>query len=439
MGRLKSHTATVGAVFWIGVIWLAIAALQRVASPATASSSGRAQQLLHYGFHWPILFDTPLSGQNLRRGDPIFYADGDQWIQVGYVEGVSPEAELARILWYHSSLDPRQFELHCYQNHGKLNDVLEVLLPPEKRQRIQDKLSLAMREHGSEVAAAFRPVIEQSLRESAPLLESALKQSLRDHEDEFKQIGERWEREIVKARLVPLLRREVLPSVRAHAEPLAQQIGRELWDRASLWRFGWRAIYDKSPLPDRDLLKREWERFVEKEVIPVFESHTDDIIDAQKKIVLEILENKPLRAELEVVLKEVASDREFQSLLNRIVRESVIDNQHLTEVWTRNLKSEQAQAAVRIAGERMEPIVRQIGDDLFGTREGGIDPDFARVLRNQILGKDKRWVVATAAINNQQNATTDAVGSAQPWPQLQPGRQRTRYPLVNLAGPDAER
>ncbi len=30
---------------------------------------------------------------------------------------------------------------------------------------------------------------------------------------------------------------------------------------------------------------------------------------------------------------------------------------------------------------------------LFGTRETGISPEFARVLRSQILGKDRRWLV----------------------------------------------
>ena len=60
-------------------------------------------------------------------------------------------------------------------------------------------------------------------------------------------------------------------------------------------------------------------------------------------------------------------------------------------MWT----SDDARAALDMAGDRLEPVVRSIGDDLFGTREEGITPSFARVLRNQILGKDRRWIVAT--------------------------------------------
>ncbi len=47
-----------------------------------------------------------------------------------------------------------------------------------------------------------------------------------------------------------------------------------------------------------------------------------------------------------------------------------------------------------MAGDRIEPVVRKIGDDLFGSEDLGIDPNFARVLRSQILRKDRRWIVA---------------------------------------------
>ena len=50
--------------------------------------------------------------------------------------------------------------------------------------------------------------------------------------------------------------------------------------------------------------------------------------------------------------------------------------------------------AFDIAGDRLEPVVRQIGDEIFGSEKDGINPDFARVLRSQILRKDRRWIVA---------------------------------------------
>ena len=45
----------------------------------------------------------------------------------------------------------------------------------------------------------------------------------------------------------------------------------------------------------------------------------------------------------------------------------------------------------------MEPVVRQIGDMIFGSREQGITVEFSRVLRSQILTKDRRWFVMVPA------------------------------------------
>jgi hypothetical protein len=62
-------------------------------------------------------------------------------------------------------------------------------------------------------------------------------------------------------------------------------------------------------------------------------------------------------------------------------------------------------------------VIRQIGEDLIGTEESGINPDFARVLRNQILGKDRTWMVAVPSQDS---------GSAR----VRPANQWMPYPLV---------
>ncbi len=420
----RIHTVVIGVVFWGGCVVLLATAWQRSAATATADTAPFTQ-LVDYALTQPVRLPAQLPAQPVRRGDPIFFESAQGWIQTGYLDRVDATAGTAQVVWYEPAIDPHQCRMDYYRNRGKFDDVLETLLPPEKRRRIQDRLSQTFREHGDEVTAAFRPVIEKSLKESAPVLEDALKASIERHEDEFKQIGKRWENDILKQRIVPLLRAEVLPTIREHGEPVAQDIGRELWDRASIWRFGWRALYDKSPLPEKDLLKGEWERFVEQEAIPVFEDRMDDILDAQKKIFVEVSQNDRIRDEFEAVFKEMAGDPQFQDLLKAVVRESVIDNKQLHAIWTANFKSDQAQSAIRLAGERLEPIVREIGDDLFGTKESGIDPDFARVLRNQILGKDKRWIIASPT------QTPAPAGSPL---MIHAGAGSSRFPLVIMAG-----
>jgi hypothetical protein len=169
--------------------------------------------------------------------------------------------------------------------------------------------------------------------------------------------------------------------------------GREIWYRASLWRFGWRFAYDRAPLPERNLTEREWQRFVEEEAMPVLEDHLDDWIRLQQQILVEVAQNPEVRRVMRNTVSQVLQDPELQELAWEIVRETVVDNARLREVFDAHWNSPDAQQAFQLAGRRLSPTVERIGGILLGTPEEGISPEFARVLRSQILGKDQRWFV----------------------------------------------
>jgi hypothetical protein len=290
------------------------------------------------------------------------------------------------------------------------------MLPPAKRLQIQQRLAAAMSAHGDELSAAFVPLVQTSLRRSLPVIEEEFRRAVARHRGEIDELGLRWNDEVVKERLIPLARREILPIVRDHGEPTAERIGRELWDRASLWRFGWRAAYDKSPLPRKDLVRDEWRRFVDEEAVPVFESRMDDIVVSIQRIVGDVAANDAVRAELADAAGGIAADPEARQLVRDILKETLVENERLQEVWGSVWTSDEARRALDLAGDRLEPVVRQIGDDLFGNREQGINPDFARVLRNQILGKDRRWIVLTPTSGTPSMSAIDVADESMPYP-----------------------
>src|SRR3712207_6871389 len=41
--------------------------------------------------------------------------------------------------------------------------------------------------------------------------------------------------------------------------------------------------YDRSVLPKKDLFRHRWDEFVEQDVVPTLQSHTGEILAAQKK------------------------------------------------------------------------------------------------------------------------------------------------------------
>lgn len=434
---------TVGGFVWIAI---AMASLWGLSAPASNRASGDSSdpdtagaaastsppaQLWSYWTARRTTFPLQVPELPLRDGDPVFLMGTDgQWHEVGFVASTdsSRRATKAMVVWYDDEFNSADYRLVYYQNRGKFGDIVKMLLPPEKRTRLEALIRKAIDNHADEITEAMKPIVTKSLRESLPVVEQAFKDSLDRHRDELEALGERYEQTVLRERLVPMVKDEVLPIIKKHGEPVAKTIGRELWDRASLWRFGWRALYDKSPLPERDLLKREWERFVDEEAIPVFEKHTPSLIEAQKNIFVDLSKNENIRDEFSDIIQLIVKDKELQRLLTAMMREAIVENEELRKVWMDNWQSTEAKAALKLAGDRLEPLVREIGDELFGTREDGISPSFARVLRNQILGKDKRWLIAEKLADGQ-----TPIDRSQPQP-LIPASDWQPYPLVIMAG-----
>ncbi len=406
MSNPRRWAVLVGLLFWV-VLPTGLWAVVRSDRKAKSAERPSVQwQLWDYWTTPTQRLELKLPQVPARDGDPIFYQHANgEWSQVGFLTSTDSRqlANNATASWYSKDVDPFECRIEYHQNRGKFGDVVQMLLPPDKRHQLEVLIRKAVDENSSQITAALKPIIAKSLRESLPTIERGLKQSMHRHRDEIRLLGERYKQTVLKERLVPLVRDEVMPIVKENAEPLATQIGRELWNRASLWRFGWRALYDSAPLTNRDLLKREFDRFVKDEAIPVLESHTEDFLKVQRDIFVALFNNTRIRTELSDVAQDISNDQELRELISAMLRETFVDNPELRQVWTNNWTGAEAQAALKLAGERLEPVVRAIGDEIFGTRDGGISPSFARVLRNQILGKDKRWLVAIDSATNTSN------------------------------------
>lgn len=410
-----------GMLFWAGVLVCAYVAAQPDSSIEAPSA---ASQLREFYLRSPERIEATDVSRRLRVGDPVYWQDTDQqWHQVGHVESLDDLKEIsATIVWYGDE-SPSGFELVSHRNSGRLDDTIATMLPPEKRKQIQQRITRVLQQHGQELTRAFTPLVQDSLQRSMPIIEEEFRRAVDRRRAEVDKLAARWNDEVVSERLIPLAQQEILPIVREHGEPTADQIGRELWNRASIWRFGWRIVYDRSPLPERNLTQEEWDRFVEEEAVPVFEDYMDEIVVTVQRILSDVAANRAVRRELADVATDLAADPEARELIRQILREALVDNERLKQVWRDVWNSQQAHDVLTMASDRLEPVIRGIGDDLFGTEEEGIDPNFARVLRNQILRKDLRWIVAVP----KQTADGFHVSVIRPAESFQP------YPVVYTA------
>ena len=354
--------------------------------------------------------------------DPVFQLlDDGSYRQVGILNnidgGTSRDASWQKEFEFEifrNALNrcPDGYELHYHRTSLSLDSVVRTLAPKERQDEIKEYLAQEWQKNKQQLLLELRPVISEGIRTALKAVEQELPDILKAHRSEFEAIGDRYETEILKEDLVPLVRKEILPIVQAEATPVVEDVGRDLWKRVSLWGFAWRYVFDQSPLPKKDRVKGEFQRFVREEAIPELESRTDQFIKVTERIVRRSMDNPKVKAVLRENLKQVAEDPELQRLIWNIVRESLIENERLRDSVEGYLKEQETRTVMQIAGGRVEPMVRHIGDILFGTRESGITPQFSRILRLQILQKDRRWFVLVPV----QGEETDVVESGSSTP-----------------------
>ena len=340
--------------------------------------------------------------QFIAVGDPIVAKAIDgSFRQVGEISAVFTDGRLTRgattvtasAVFFEPGFDCQAMqELEYYRTPNSMEWVLKTMLTPNIRTQVAGVMQNAVNDHRDVIMAELRPLVERSLRDSMKVVEQDLAVSLKNHRDDIERVAGRYQRDVLERELVPLVKAEIFPIVREHAEPLANEIGIALWKRVSLWRFTWRYLYDKSPLPERNKFKTEWKRFLENEAMPELESRTEDILNVVKKIVTETARNKKVKSAVRKNLIKVVDDPELRKVVWTIINEVVVENPRLRDSMKQIWTSDEARDALQLASERTEPAVQNIGRLLFGSPEEGITPEFARVLRNRILNKDQRWL-----------------------------------------------
>ncbi len=408
-----------GIVAWVGG---GVAVLLAVYN-TSANDQASAKQVAGEISQWVAGARTELVARSktpvlLSPGDPILMRQSDGgYLQVGKVrnhfssEPKEAYTRQASVVLYDNMADVTShgFELHYYSTPTTLEWVVRTMVPPERQQEIAKLIADDWKSHREEVLIQLQPVMEKSLVHAVNAIEAELPSIIQSHRSEFGQLADRYQSEIIRRQIVPLVRKEILPIVEEEITPMASELGQELWDRVSLWSFTWRYLYDVSPLPEKNAVKTEFDRFLDQEVKPQLESRSDQFVAVTQRIISRVSRNEKVRAVIRENLRKVSSDPELQAIIWSVVQESILQNEKLKSSLRDYWKSEEVQDALQVANIRFEPTARAIGDAIFGSREKGVTAEFARVMRSQILQKDRRWLVVVPFDANQENqGTTDA-------------------------------
>jgi hypothetical protein len=402
MKQKKDHIRVfVGAAIWIALISVGVT-MYRTYWDSDVKSS--VEEIVEYSTkpRQEIELQFEYSSE-VRVGDPIFMFDDGRPLQIGEIarvesaesletEAVRTKFAIARLYGNCPELDSNDFFTH-HSTPENIGWVVQTMLPKETRKRIGQLISLAYQHHHQEIIAELKPLIRAGLMDAAIVVREDLENALAKRSEQIQKIADRYQVELIDKKLVPLIKAEIWPIVQQRGEPVAREIGEEVWSKVSIWRFGIRMAYDISPLPKKDLTKKEFEKFVEKEIIPILDDYLPDILDVQQEIIVDVLQNEKVKQMLGAVMGDLAQDEELRTLITEVLREVFVDNPRLNQIIRQHWTSPEAQHVMQITQSRLEPTITTIGEELFGNPHEQITPEFNRVLRNRVLLKDLRWLV----------------------------------------------
>ena len=401
-----SHFKTIaGVLFWIVAvccIFWTFAAGEKKETDSPAFSV--ATQLGDY-------FGNPLRSvelwcpeyQVLAFGDPVFIEGQDNTVRVGnisyidfgegYEEYKKGDTKTATVVLHGNApeLSPGDYVL-LHETDQSMAWVIKTMLPPDMRQRIGELILAAWRDNEKELVSIFRPVVEKSVADAGLILKNDIQAAVERHREEFDRLAGRFKKDLLEKEILPLVKSEIWPIVREESLPLAETIGLEIWQEVSVLEFGWRYLYDRSPLPEKNLTEQEFARFIEGKATPILESHLDDFVQVQKQTLMRIAKNEAVNQTVSQSVRKIIDDPEVQKLFNVLMHEVLFENDRLFESIKSNWESPQARWALAYANAKLDPTIIDIGQELFGSTDTEITPEFAMVLRNKVLHKDERWL-----------------------------------------------
>lgn len=388
-----------GALIWIA----AIVAIAMLVTSGTANNSVVKRLAGYFGKPTRTVELVSDHYQMIGFGDPVFLFTDGKATQVGNVSYIDfgegyeryrlGDTKTAMITLYGNApaLNPGDY-VTVHESEQSVDWIIRTMMPPKTRQRIGELITDAWKSNQDELISLFQPLIEASIEDASRIVSEDFKVAIENHREQIDELSQRYQDRLLKDEIIPLVREEIWPIVQEESQPLTESIGREIWKEVSVWRFGWRYIYDRSPLPEKKLTEKEFNRFVENKAVPILEDHIEDFIDVQKTMLTRIAGNQKVKDTFSNSVREIVNDPKFRDLAASIFREVLIDNQRLKTSLRENWQSPKARSAMARANRKLDPTVTEIGATLFGSTHTAITPEFARVLRNKVLHKDERWL-----------------------------------------------
>ena len=424
MNPRTQQRAIAGGLIWIGLIAAIIFAVRSVSNAAPEA----IDELVTYAGHQRQSIELDSSyWLPLKPGDPIYVDGSDDAKPIGMVWSSKiqdDDTTKVQVVMYANCPTISGNDFFLYREATDSVDwMLRTMFHDEKKAELKGLIQDAIKDNQTELVEAFKPVIVNSLKEANTLVREDLRAAFQTRKPQLTKLSQRYQTEVLEKKLMPVFQSEVWPIIQTESEPLVSEISREIWSEVSVFGFGWRYLYDRTPLPKKDLTEKKFKEFVDEKAKPIIAAHLDEVLELQQKIVGKVAENEKVKIALNESVRTATNDPELQKFLADVLQDVLINNPRLQDAMNKQWSSAEAQQAFSLANAKLDPVVREIGMSLFGTPDGGITPEFASVLRRRILHKDARWLTLKVL----DPIANEAIGPNEPMPTKLPLRVTNQH------------
>lgn len=413
-------------------IWCAlILASGRLLTEHRGEGAGTLSQLGEYFRSEPASVMVQLPGRHfVELGDAVFL-EGEEETPVGEVAALLDAKGEARPEFFGLASRLR-LELHDRHRVELFDDatarlvlvpdafvwVVETLLTSENVPRIAAEWNEMMLRNRDEIFRLMTPIVRDLLHDVEATVEESLDGFVARRQAELRLLARDLQGDLDDRSMARLFQSEVWPLAEARFMPLAARIAGEIWEKVPFWGFSWRIAYQSLPLTADDYFARAWKEFVDREIKPIIMAHLDEIIAVTREVGRDALANREIQEQMRSTFIRLTSHPRFHALAQLFIQEVFLDNPRFHDRLLERLRSPEVERVLSSASAHLEPSLRRIADIVFGTREEGITKEFARVLRAQILQKDRRrFVIHAGTAGRAPLAADEAIPARVEWEQ----------------------
>ncbi len=270
--------------------------------------------------------------------------------------------------------------------------VVKTLFPPPMRAKLLADIERFAVDNRAEFIDTIWPDLKSVIDEAFSIIEEDFLKSLEARGSEIDRLLEKHKAETFRKEILPVLRREAWPVIREESAQLVDSVGRELWDKLPMGSLGLRWMAEKVPFTDDDLVRKRFNEYVEKDALPIIESHTGDFVDLAQKIFARLSRNPEITSALRRCLSVLAADDDCLRLLDGVFRDVFAENERLVRRVKARLSDPGFLGRISAFLEKLTPLLNSTADSiLLNEARDGINPELVRVLRSQLFMKDASW------------------------------------------------